>query len=335
MSKEARKNVAKRINKATAGKAGKVIGVISYWGLEGVWVKVKKLEQLFQKYDLDMKWFPPRIQGSTAFRKALRQARQDHKGFILRPITEDEAKIVWGVVKEEVDEVGLDLAYECEAKVAFDKGTETVRATGQRGGEAQALAEKVRDYYTELTETFVSWDLQRMLRRNIGRDMNSVTLRRQGGFYFNAPQWLPEIEKHQKIVEEIGDSDMGILVISEDDKHNKRTIGTDAKRSLQEEVAAIQQELVEFQAKGNTKEATLHRRLTEYKRLKDKAQMFAGMLDIQVKDLAQSITDAEAVVKGMLGQAPETKATRPAKKAAKADLKAKAKVRRMKKVAAG
>lgn len=342
-SKAARKAAGKRINKATSSASGEVIGIISYWSLDEVWIKVTELQALFAKHGLDEDaWFPPRIQGSTAFRKSLRQVKKD-KGYILRPILETDEKIIYGVVREDVDEANADLEYECEAKVAYSKKTESVHTKGK--GAALAIADQVKDVFDEMTETFVNWDVQRMLRRNIGREMSSITLRRGGGFYFSLPQHLPDIEKHQAVVEDIGSSDMGIVVVKQDDKHNKRTVGRDTRRSLEDDLNEVKVELEKFKTK-TPRESTLEDRLNEFKSLKAKCDMYASMLDIQVSDLKQGVDDCAQQVRALIGQvqvekaakaeakaAAKPKAKTKAKPSAK-DLKEKAKVRRVRKVKA-
>lgn len=301
--KSVRKGAAERINQLQ-GKDGDKIGLITYWSCEGS-IAVADLQELFTKHGLEQEWFPPSIRGSAAFRKALAVARNRVSGYILRPIVDDDDKIVWGIVRETVDKVKVDLAHATEAKVAYKKDTEEVRCKGT--GQALALAEEVKAAYANLTETFIARDIQRMLKRNIGRDMGSITLRRGGGFYFTPPKFLGLIEKHKAIVDEINESDMGILVLTDAHAVNKKTVGADTRRSLEDDLNEVKAEIERYRT-SSPREDTLERRLEEFKALKARCSMYSNMLGIQVKDLHQGINDCAKQLKGIIGQVQVKKA---------------------------
>lgn len=294
--KSIRKGALDRINKLQ-GKDGDKIGVITYWSCRGS-IPVGELRALFKKHKLPDEWLPPDIRESAAFRKAINAARGKVPGYLLRPIVDTDEKIVWGVVKETIDEVNVDLHHDTEAKVIFRKRDGAVNVKGS--GEAAKLARIVKDSYDGLTEVYISRDLQRMLKRNIGRDMGSVTLRDGGGFYFTPPRFLPLIEKHKAVIEEIGGSSLGILVLN-DHEANKATVGGDTRRSLEEQLVTIKTELEEFRT-SNPREKTLAEKLEEYKSLKARCDTYADMLGIQVDDLKTGINDCAQQMRALLGE---------------------------------
>lgn len=301
MGKDDRKNIEKKINKQTKS-GGKILGAITYWGIEGT-IKIDALENLYDKYNLDKeKYFPPEILSTAAFRKSLKTAMRGYDKYIARPIIEDETKIVYGIVREEKDLNNIDLGYDNEVKVAFDKANKQVIYKAKKSGlEAEEIAAETKNLYAEMTQTFVPADIQRILRKCIGIQMGSITLRRSGGFYFSPPHCLEDLEKIQKVVEGINENcDFGLIVITEATKHNVRTLSKETRRSLEDDLNELVEEVKKFQLRG-VRETTVANRLVDYNDLRQRCELYSKILKVQVDDIQQGIDDCEQMITAALG----------------------------------
>jgi len=278
---------------------GDVLGVLVYWGLGNINIDVDALADKFDANGLDKeKWFLPEIQTSAAFRKAVKQvARTSGNGYMLRPISSDDQSIVWGIVSETIKKDEKDLEYACEAKVTFNKDNDSVGCEGSPG-QARLLAEKVKNEYYTLTTRYITNDISRMLVRNIVERMNAIPLRKGGGFYFVAADNLTILEQHKAIVETLGDSELGLIVIGKGDG-NSETVSRDTRRHLEDKLASIAEEIEEFKTKPPRKD-TLDRRIEEFKSLRQTVEMYSTILSLKVDDLNQGLEDCENVVKQIL-----------------------------------
>ena len=294
-----------KVNELNAKQSGDLLGTVVYWSLSNCRVLVDDLKTLFNDAGLDPDggFFPPKIVPSNAFQKAVKEAGRRHKGFMVRPIAKTTEQVVWGIVRETKDKANLKLDYKCNVQVRFVKATCKVDVHLEAGAEDQAkqIAQEIQAAYFELTQTFIGWDIQRMLTRNLTADLGAITLRRGGGFYFVLGQHLPTVLKHKRVVEQIGDCEVGILELRKGDKNSTDSIKRDARRSLEDEINTIKEEIKNFQAK-TPRTDTLTRRVTEFKAIKQKVQVYADMLNIQVSDLTTGLDDCAQAVKALIGQ---------------------------------
>lgn len=291
-----------QLERLNGAQVGSVLGYVVYWGLEECRVGVQELHDLFTKFDLPEKtFFPPDIQGGNAARKALKQimGQTQARGYMHRKITEQPSFICWGIVKEERDQQNIDLDYTCPVKITFDKTTESLVASGDVNSEAYQLANQIVAAYTQLKETYVAWDIQRMLLRAARDHMNGIGLRKGGGNYFILPEHAETLDKIQNVVESIGSCEVGILVLRGDDQHNVRSIGRDASKSLGEELASLQAEIEKFKSTP-PRPSTIKKRFELYQELRKRVDLYTTMLDITIADFDEGMAACEAELTKML-----------------------------------
>jgi hypothetical protein len=306
MAKIRRQAAANRIAGA-AKKSGEQIGAIVYWACEGVSIESDKLKKVFQKHKLDeARWFPPPIESSVVFSKALREVKRDghlstEDGRVLiRPINKSDTEIVIGVVDETRDKAKQDLTYDVPCKVVFTKETDQRPASVAIKGKQHPAAVAIKQTFNDLKDKYITRDITRMLVRNIYRRMGSICLRSTGGVYFAPAAYTDEVQKHQDVVESLGGSEFYFIPIY-GDAVTKNNLGRQVKRSLEEELKELQVKLQEFKTEKAPRPDTAARRVEDFKALKDKVSMYSSMLSLKVGDLNQGIKDAAQGMKALLG----------------------------------
>lgn len=330
-TKQERKQLVSTIESA-ANQGPEMLGCLVYWSLSDTECRIKPatLEALFDGVGLDKDaWFPPHIKATVAFRKTLREAKRSSRAVLLRAIADNAKHIVYGVVTESVDEANEDLEYAVPARLIFNKETESVHTKGHH-----PTVQHIKDMYDGYLEDFVSWDVRRMLTRNIAHSMRSIPLRPSGGVYFAPARWLPEVLKHQQIVDQIPGCEMTVIRVAAGE-NNEHNLGRNTKVALRGELEAVKAQIEAFKTGKSPRASTLERRVAEFKELKQRAEMYASMLSIQVTDITDGLTECEEQVLLMLdavrSEDDGAKAARKARKAQAAE-EDKAATRRVRKV---
>ena len=109
---------------------------------------------------------------------------------------------------------------------------------------------------------------------------------------------------------------MGILTLKAGGGHNTDSIKRDTRRSLEDDLNTIMEEVEIFKGKL-PREDTLIRRVQEYQQIKAKVQMYADLLQIKADDLTGKLDEAGDVVKQMLGQVSSIKEQKATEEKAK------------------
>jgi len=285
------------ISRVISRKGGDRIGSYLWWSLRDVEVTRNKLRRLFTRAGLDHAYLPAPIVGHAAFRKAIAACKHGDRGLLLRPITETPQEIIYGVVREDVDEGAEDLAYRVRAKIVYRKRTETCVV---RGG-ASPVAREVRRLFADYKTTYIHIDIRRWIIKLVHDQMNALTLKSNGGVYFIPDLYTGILTKVGAIVDGLpGQSRFTITPIF-DSKETTANLGPATQDALAEELATIQEEIEAFKEKPPRRD-TLRRRLDEFTALKGRAQLYADMLQFTADDLIEGITDLDTVVGGLIGK---------------------------------
>lgn len=296
MRKDVRKQLQDRLNQEQA--TGDTLGIIVYWSMDGVKISASDLENIFDRHGLDKKsFFPPSIKPSSALRKARQfvMARKDNAGYLCRSIVKDR---VWGIVREDRDQLVEKNAYQQEAKIRFDPVSTNVSVDGT--GTAGDIARSIADEYMEYLSFYTSEDMQAMLRRNL-LAMNCVFMRRHGGFYFVQPQYRDLIKAHQAVLEDPElDCEVNLLFLRKDQPDNVKSVSRDTKHSLEAELKDLNNKIQKYKNNPPSRDSTLSGKMQEFKDLQARVDYFAGILDFQSQGLNQGIDDCKALLRALL-----------------------------------
>lgn len=276
---------------------GDRIGSYLWWALSDIEVSVTRLKRMLKAHGLDPALhMPPAIEGSAAFRKAVEANKRGDRTLMVRHIKETPQELIYGVVRENVDEANEDLRYKVKARIVFRKRTESVVIRGGRS----PIADAVKTLYDDYVSTYIHTDIRRWIVRLINEHMQAVQMKKNGGVYFIAHQHTKMLRALEGVVNALGTSEMTVTPIF-DSAETTASVGKGARGALERELQQIKDDLTEFKSKPPRRD-TLKRRLADFQALKGRARMFADMLGFVVTDLEEGIDDADTVVVALIGQ---------------------------------
>lgn len=277
-----------QVNAAVQSQAGPHIGDVVFVRLWLASAPLSRLERLADEHGFPKSYLPKGLSPDQAWQHACRTTRVD--GYLLRPIAKDEKAIVWGAVREDVDPDETDLDYALESRLALLRATEQTVFEDPQHPVCQAIAASYGDALDSITTEHI-----RAMVKRVCRDNGGVTI---GTEFFVPGQHATLLRAMKAVVESLGDSQLWLLPIH-DTGESRETIDRAARADLQSEITSLASEIAAFD--DSTKATTLERRLERFAELRDRAQLYAGILSVTHDDLTNKITELETTVAGLIG----------------------------------
>jgi hypothetical protein len=129
----------------------------------------------------------------------------------------------------------------------------------------------------------------------------SFKLRDRGGVYFVLEQFIDEVEKLKRIINQIGYSTLRTLRVT-DIPEDKATITTETREHLDSSLAGLRERMTLWRTRTRkVRSDALGNTLEEFKGLRSQAELYADALQIQLDDFLEEIDDASSIVKNLLG----------------------------------
>jgi len=278
-----------KIQERVAQQGGEHLGTLLWWSLENNHIHYSALVGLAQQHGLPEKYLPNPVKPANAFRRAWRTAnRKLEKGLMLRQIAESDETIAVGLVRETADRVAVDLDYAVMGKVVFNKQHEIITVSGQGVEDIQ----KLYQHHLALTTQDIRFMLLQFVREA------GVSLRQRGGTYFIPASWQTSLNALGRVVENAG-SNMVYQLPIYDTEQVKGTLSDVARRSLDDEIRALREELEGFDEK--TRQSTLERRMSRFEELRSRVKMFSGVLSFKAEDLSDKLEELHNGLRKRLG----------------------------------
>ena len=120
-----------------------------------------------------------------------------------------------------------------------------------------------------------------------------------GGVYWAPAPYAGSLRRLQGVIEKLGQSKMHLVPITAT-KEGQAALAQAAKASIEEELTALQTEMQQFLQTPPDRASTLMRRLEHFDDLRRKANLYQTVLQAQVEGLAESLTEMERQVHGLL-----------------------------------
>jgi hypothetical protein len=261
-----------------------------------------------------------------------------HKS-LLRKINSPQSDwLVFGLVIEQLDLAELGLSYVTRLRVFLHKKTLAIRVSqaeaglepgnltqsGNRSGEQEeagdnhedsqlepgltAIASEIQQLFHYYREHHQARDISSLLKQLVG-GLDSFSLRRLGGVYFVPEQHRAALDNLRKLVEglpavpgQVSDTFMLKLPIL-DGAGARKQLAQAAYRDFVQELAALQSDLdrlADEAAHHPVRHETIARRLTTYRELKAKAEVYAELLDMQQGRILSVVEQLTGQAAGLL-----------------------------------
>ena len=281
--------------KAVLSVAGEHLGDLLWWTLADVRIDRKTLEQLWLSAGLPAELLPEIPSSEKSFKLAVRECSTGQAERIIRLGKEDEHELVFAVLRETRDGQG-NVSTQQEAKVILDRVADSV-STDQPGHQ---LAEAILAAFIKLRHTHPADDIRRAMLKVLD-SCAAVTLREHGGVYWVPAAHAETVRKLQLAVERIGNSRMYLLPVHKSEEATK-TLGDVAKSSVEAELEALKQEIQGFVQSPPARMSTLVHRLDAFETLRAKASLYKQVLEVQVTDLDETLSELATSVEKLLAQ---------------------------------
>lgn len=276
-------------------KGGQHLGDIFYWTLSEARIDRSTLETIWSAAQLSPEHLPDPPTAEKALKAAIREAAVGQPDRLIRLGKEDEAEIVFAVVRETKHADG-SITYQQETRIILDRKAETVSSDLS----GHDLAGVIATRFAELRTTHTPDDVRRAMMKTLDA-CAAVTLRDHGGVYWVPAPYAELVRRLQAAVEKIGSSRVYLLPVHAS-ADASRTLGEAATLAIEDELAALKAEVEGFMASPPDRQSTLVRRLDAFEGLQARANLYRDVLQVHVADLESTLSALTVTVENLLNQ---------------------------------
>jgi len=271
---------------------GQHLGDLIWWTLAEARIDRSTLENIWAGAQLAPELLPDPPTAEKALKAAVREAAVGQPDRLIRLGKEDEAEIVFAVVRETKHADG-SVAYQQETR---DRKAESVSSDLVGHDLAGVIAAR----FAELRATHTPDDVRRAMMKTLDA-CAAVTLRDHGGVYWVPAPYAELVRRLQGAVEKIGSSRVYLLPVHSSADAN-RTLGEAAKIAIEDELAQLKAEVEGFIAAPPDRPSTLVRRLDAFETLKMRAALYRDVLQIRVQDLDKTLEELTGSIEHLLNE---------------------------------
>jgi len=274
-------------------RGGQHLGDIVYWTLAEVRIDRSTLETIWSRAQLAPEHLPDPPTIERALKAAVRECAVGQADRLIRLGKEDEAEIVFAIVRETKHSDG-SVSYQQETRIILDRRSEAVSSDI----DGHDLASIITTRFAELRTTHTPDDIRRAMMKTLDA-CAAVTLRDHGGIYWVPAPYAVLIRRLQGAIERIGSSRVYLLPVHESVDAN-RTLGDAAKLAIEDELVQLKAEVEGFVASPPERPSTLARRLDAFEALKVRASLYHEVLQVHVTDLEKTLAVLAETVEDLL-----------------------------------
>jgi hypothetical protein len=276
-------------------KGGQHVGDLIWWTLNDARIDRSNLQTIWAGAQLAPDLLPDPPTAEKALKAAVREAAVGQPDRLIRLGKEDEAEIVFAVVRETKHADG-SVTYYQETRIILDRKVESVSCDLA----GHDLAGVITTRFGELRSTHPPDDVRRAMMKTL-ESCAAVTLREHGGVYWIPAPYAETVRRLQGAIEKIGSSRVYLLPVHASADAN-RTLGEAAKLAIEDELAGLRAEVDGFIASPPDRPSTLVRRLDAFESLQARANLYRDVLQVHVQDLEKTLAGLTASVETLLNQ---------------------------------
>ncbi len=281
--------------KSVLNMGGQHLGDLIWWTLAEARIDRSTLEKIWAGAQLAPEHLPEPPTAEKALKAAVREAAVGQPDRLIRLGKEDEAEIVFAVVRETKHADG-SVTYQQETRIVLDRKAESVSSDVA----GHDLASVISTRFAELRATHTSDDVRRAMMKTLDA-CAAVTLRDHGGVYWVPAPYAALVRRLQGAIEKIGSSRVYLLPVHSSVDAN-RTLGDAAQLAIEDELAQLKAEVAGFVTTPPDRPSTLVRRLDAFEELKTRAALYRDVLQVHVADLDATLTGLASSVESLLDQ---------------------------------
>lgn len=292
-----------------ANQGSNVIGALVMWTLGGFMVERTQYREALENLGLGSS-VGRDPKPMTIARAAIAAARTGRADMLIRQITKDEQKIVWGIVAETTDQAEVKVEHQQVSRIALFPATGALALED----EDNLLARKVQAEYEVRRDYMLTADVSKTVITAITGDMSGLRLAGRGGAYFVRAEHIATLRKLGAYLEANGTESLVTILEITGDGQNLQQAGKRAHLELTARVrdclAEARQFIGELKAKdpdAEVPERIMETRMRRFREIRDAGLLYADVLGDLRDELDAQVDDARRQVLGL----NEPEATRP------------------------
>jgi hypothetical protein len=309
------------VERVTALPEELTIGLILWFTISGVHVKLDDITNKFDELELSTKYLPKRIQPIDAFRKATSEPKVEYAmpwvgpdikaRILIREVAKDGDQVVRHVMREMVDSSNRRLSYEKVGEAIYYRPSRGSTGPGrirtavmpdleqsERDNIASLLGD-VTSRYHEMMEYLDSQAVRAVLR-NYLTDLNAISVKPSGGVYFVHKSRQATIEMLRQLVVWLGGTSVLHTLPLVDSPDQRDMLAEAFVSGVEGEVKDL---LAEIARANSTVSLKKHQALlARYASLKSRAEEYDRVLGIAQKRTESALGLALSAVMGVGGR---------------------------------
>jgi len=274
--------------------AGEHVGDLLWWTLDDARITRSTLLAIWAEAGLAPNHLPEPPTPQKALRAAVREASVGHADHLIRLGKEDDQELVFAVVQETRDGSG-NVAHQQEARITLRHASPSSLISD---APQHDIVRAVTSAYDQLVNTHLTDDIRRTLVRTLS-SCAAVTLREHGGVYWVPAPYADTLRRLQIAVSKLGRSRLDIVPIYATPE-SQQALGHAARSAMEADLAALDKEITGFLQEPPERQSTLVRRLEAFNDLRQRAQLYHTILQVQVSDLESKLNELTTHVQGLL-----------------------------------
>ena len=269
------------------------LGYVLWWTIErDLLADGKKAKTAFLKNGFLESEIPSPLGYEEALVRAVRKStmRKELNGWLIRRISQDVGRILYGIVEEKVDQTKEDLTYQKEDKLTLFLQSGTLSLENQIP-EAKVVYEIYQNHKGKID----NWKLSSFLVQQL-KNMNALPLREMGGVYFIPIAYQEKLLSIEKGLSEVSPGTILYLLPIYKDTKSQKSLKTAFNENFRQELTKLAEELKTRIETEGTRSCTFKNRLREYKELRERAKVYEDLLQYKALDIRESINALEKQV---------------------------------------
>lgn len=250
------------------------------------------IARLAGKYGVPESIIPPyagdRQQVSRAITATV--SKVGRQGWLIRPIKQSRAEILYGIVREERDQAGERLEHSQEGIAEWS-------AESGNGAHVEGnhdIAQQIDAEYQAIRGKILPGDWTGTLTAYLLGECQAAAMREDGRVYWLPPQTLAKAHNLRSFLAEVGIA----LVLCEIEAEARETVVQAVSESLADQLQALEDQAAQFS--GEEKPSNYKRRLEEYASLRKRATTYRDSLGIGIEQAQRVLDRLESQVSQLL-----------------------------------
>jgi hypothetical protein len=222
--------------------------------------------------------------------------------------TKTTAWMVFVIIAEDIDLTAYGLSFDTDLRILLEKATGRLICTTQQRGDASTIHQAphitaaLAPHWAKHREQHTSGDVSRVVSA-IVKDLQAVTLRDGGGFYFVPISQRDTLLRLRTFVADLpvreGQAPFMLVLPQIDVQSARRQLAHAAHTDFMDELAAMEKDLQRFlDAKpGTVKAQTIAERLVAFRLTREKAHAYLDLMGMRQESIVKRLDDLTAKAK--------------------------------------